>query len=177
MHTLRFVPIALLAISAAGAQQQSQPAIRPLGGVVAKSTIFAGPRLTLRALPGGRVLVNDLGGRKVVMLDSTLSNVTVVADTTSATANAFSGRVGGLIAYRGDSSLFVDPTAMSMLLIDPQGKVGRVLSVPRSQDAMMLSGLQGTPAFDAAGKLVYRAPPNFGMPQMGPNGPIGMPTP
>ena len=179
MKTLRFLPTALLAISAAGAQQQSQsqPAVRQLGGVVAKSTIFASPRLTLRALPGGRVLVNDLQGRKVVMLDSTLSNVTIVADTTSATANAFSGRVGGLIAYRGDSSLFVDPTAMSMLLIDPQGKVGRTLSVPHAQDAMMLTGLQGTPAFDAAGKLVYRAPPNFGMPQLGPNGPMGPPTP
>ena len=176
MKTLRFLPIALLAISAAGAQQ-SPPAIRQLGAVVAKSTIFASPRMTVRALPGGRVLVNDLQGRKVVMLDSTLSNVTIVADTTSATANAFSGRVGGLIAYRGDSSLFVDPTAMSMLIIDPQGKVGRVLSVPRSQDAMMLTGLQGTPAFDASGKLVYRAPPNFGLPQMGPNGPVGPPTP
>ena len=175
MHTLRFIPIALLATTVASAQQQ--PTIRQLGPVVAKSTIFASPRLTVRALPGGRLLVNDLAGRKVVMLDSTLSNATVVADTTSATANAFSGRVGGLIAYRGDSSLFVDPQAMSMLLIDPQGKVGRVLSVPRSQDAMMLSGVQGTPAFDASGKLVYRAPPNFGMPQFGPNGPVGMPTP
>src|SRR5689334_24597965 len=114
MPTLRFIPIALLAISAAGAQQQ-QPAIRQLGPVVAKSTIFSGPRLTTRALPGGRVLVNDLVGRKVVMLDSTLTNATVVADTTAATATAYSGRVGGLIAYRGDSSLFIDPQAMSML--------------------------------------------------------------
>src|SRR5689334_19055231 len=110
MLTLRFIPIAFLATTVAGAQQQ--PAIRQLGPVVAKSTIFASPRLTVRALPGGRLLVNDLAGRKVVMLDSTLANVSVVADTTSATANAFSGRMGGLIAYRGDSSLFVDPQAM-----------------------------------------------------------------
>src|SRR5262245_59235648 len=111
MRLSRILPVALIAISTAGAQQQ--PAIRPLGGVVAKSTIFSGPRLTVRSLPGGRVLVNDLVGRKVVMLDSSLTNATIVADTTAATANAFSGRIGGLIAYRGDSSLFVDPQAMS----------------------------------------------------------------
>jgi hypothetical protein len=175
MQTLRVLPIALLAVSAAGAQQQ--PAIHQVGAVAAKSTVFASPRLTIRALPGGRVLVNDLVGRKVVMLDSTLTNATVIADTTAATATAYSGRVGGLIAYRGDSSLFIDPQAMSMLVIDPQGKVGRVMSVPRSQDAMMLTGIQGMPAFDASGRLVYRGAPNFGFARFGPNGPAAPPTP
>src|SRR5205809_1009177 len=71
-----------------------------------------------RHLPAG-VLVNDVQTRRLLMFDSTLTHVTVVADTTSATANAYSGRMGGLIAYRGDSSLFVDPQSMSMLVIDP----------------------------------------------------------
>ena len=175
MRLLRTIPIALVAITAASAQQQ--PAIRPLGATVAQSTIFASPRVTIRALPGGRVLVNDFVGRKVVMLDSTLTHETIVADTTPATASAYSGRVGGLIAYHGDSSLFIDPQSMSMLVIDPQGKVGRVMSVPRTQDAMMLTGVQGLPAFDASGRLVYRGAPNFGFRGFGPNGPVAPPTP
>src|SRR5438874_8628737 len=49
----------------------------------------------------------------------------------SATANAYGTRPGGLIAYRGDSTLFVDPASLSMLLIDPNGKIARVRSEER----------------------------------------------
>jgi hypothetical protein len=96
------------------------------------------------------------------MFDSTLSTTTVVADTTSATANAYGTRPGGLIAYRGDSSLFIDPASLSMLLIDPNGKIGRVMSAPRAQDVgFLIGGPFGNPGFDAQGRLVYRAPPRF----------------
>src|SRR5205814_39180 len=89
---------------------------------------------------------------------------TVLADTTPATASAYGGRIGGLIAYRGDSTLFVDPQSQSMLVIDPAGKVGRVMAVPRSQDATMLGNpMMGTPALDASGRLVYRGFPRFQM--------------
>jgi hypothetical protein len=127
--------------------------------------------LGVRALPGGRVLVNDPQGRRVVLLDAALAAATVVADSTSATANAYGGRFGGLLAYRGDSSLFVDPASLSMLVIDPAGKVARVMSVPRSQDVIAIAGVaSGTPGFDAAGRLVYRVVPRPAMPPMGPNG-------
>jgi hypothetical protein len=117
---------------------------------------------SIRHLPNGRVLVNDVVGRRVVMFDSALTSVTVVADTTSATANAYGVRPGGLIAYRGDSTLFVDPASLSMLLIDPNGKIARVMSAPRAQDVgFLVGGPFGNPGFDPAGKLVYRAPPNF----------------
>src|SRR5438045_8810047 len=103
----RIVLTALIAGGTAGAQQQ--PPIRLLPAIAAKSSGQWSTIIGLRALPGGRVLVNDAVGRKVVLLDSTLAPVTVVADTTSATATAYSGRIAGLIAYRGDSTLFVDP--------------------------------------------------------------------
>src|SRR5207244_1770744 len=110
------------------------------------------------------VLVNDVQNRRLLLFDTTLSAFTVVADTTPATANAYSSPVGGLIAYRADSSLFVDPRAQSMLVIDPAGKVGRVMAVPRSQGAMMLGNpMMGTPALDASGRLVYRGFPRFQM--------------
>ena len=160
-----------LASSLAGAQQR--PAIRQLGAVVAKSTEPLGGVNTIRQLPGGRVLVNDPQKRRVLLFDPSLGTFTVVADSTSATANAYSGRMGGLIAYKADSTIFVDPQSLSMLVLDGNGKVARVMSVPRSQDAMMLA--VGGAAFDAAGRLVYRGPPNFRPPPIGPNGPTAAP--
>jgi hypothetical protein len=117
---------------------------------------------TVRHLPDGRVLVNDIVGRRVVMFDSALSLVTVVADTTSATANAYGVQPGGLIAYKGDSTLFVDPASLSMLLIDPSGKVARVMAAPRANGVgFLVGGPFGNPGFDPKGRLVYRAPPSF----------------
>jgi hypothetical protein len=143
-------------------QAQSMPPVRQLGPVTAVSKEALGAVTTVRALPDGRVLVNDIVGRRVLMFDSTLSATTVVADTTSATANAYGTRPGGLIAYRGDSSLFIDPASLSMLLIDPNGKIGRVMSAPRAQDVgFLIGGPFGNPGFDAQGRLVYRAPPRF----------------
>jgi hypothetical protein len=139
---------------------QSLPPIRQLGPVTAVSHDSLGAVSGIRALPNGRVLANDIVGRRVLMFDSTLSLVMVVADTTSATANAYGTRPGGLIAFRGDSTLFVDPASLSMLLIDPNGKVARVMSGPQDL-GFLIGGPFGTPGFDPSGKLVYRAPPNF----------------
>lgn len=133
------------------------PPVRPLGKVTASSGELLTAVSQVRALPDGRVLVNDNGGRKIVLFDAGLAAFTVVADTTSATANAYSSRAGGLIPWKGDSTLFVDPTSLSMLVIDGRGQIARVMSVPRPQEANSLVGGQnGTPAFDAQGRLVYR---------------------
>ena len=146
--------------AAAGAQQ---PPIRQLGAIAAKSTVTWNNIIGLRALPGGRVLVNDVVGRKIVLLDSSLAQLSVVADTTAATATAYSGRIASIIPYRADSTLFVDPQSMSMMVIDPNGKMtSRVMALPRSEDAGALGGLQGSgSALDARGRLVYRAPFRF----------------
>jgi len=162
----------------AGAQQQ--PPIRQLPPILAKSAVTWNNILGVRGLPGGRVLVNDIFGRKVVLLDSTLSPITIVADTTPATATAYAGRIASIIPYHGDSTLFVDPQSMSMVVIDPNGKMGRVMALPRSQDACMLGGALGNSAgLDSKGRLVFRAPMRFIMngapPQHG--GLPPMPTP
>ena len=163
MRRISALLVCASAASVAGAQQAPIPAVRPLGAVTAKSSTQLGNVFNLRHLPNGNVLVNDVAGRKVVMLDASLNETSVVADSTGATANAYSGRIGNLLAYRGDSTLFIDPTSMSMLVIDPSGKVGRVMSVPRSQDAAALGGPQAANAgFDAKGRLVYRGAFRFG---------------
>ncbi|MEJ7809936.1 MAG: hypothetical protein WKG32_05890 [Gemmatimonadaceae bacterium] len=155
---------------AAGQAAGHGPPVRQLGPVVAKTTEPLATVAGIRGLPGGGVLVNDIVKRRVLLFDSTMTTFTVVADSTSSTANAYGPRPGGLIQYRGDSTLFVDAASLSMLVIDPAGKITRVMSVPRTQDASFLAGgAFGGVGFDAAGRLVYRST-NFVMPKRPPGG-------
>ncbi len=166
----------MIATLAPAAGAQARPPIRQLGAVHASTTDTLGMVNNVRALPGGRLLINDATSRRVLLVDSTLTLISIVADSTSSTANAYGPRSGSLIAFRGDSTLFVDAASLSMLVIDPTGKIGRVMSVPRSQDAMMLAaGGLGTGAYYSNGYLVYRGMPGFRM-QMGPTGTPTMPS-
>ena len=151
--------VAIAAIASPVAAQQ-RPPVRPLGPVVAKASGTFASVSGVRPLPNGGLLVNDISGRKLVLYDAGLAASVVVADTTSATASAYAGQTGGLIPYRADSSLFVDPSSMSMMIVDGNGKISRVMSVPRTQDAMMLAGpLSTSVGFDPAGRLIYRESP------------------
>ena len=173
---IKLTSLILVTGFASAASAQQRPAIRQLGSVTAKSAEALSVVAGIRALPDGRVFVNDNNNRRVLLFDPALKTFTVVADSTAATATAFSGRIGGLIPYRGDSTIFADPTSLSMLVIDPNGKVARVMSVPRSQDAMMLANMgPGGAAFDASGRLVYRAPPNLRRPNITAGGGFTMP--
>lgn len=153
--------IAILALAASIAGAQQRPAIRQIGAVTAKSTETFSNVASVRALSSGGVLVNDVSGRRVLMFDPQLSKFSIVADSTSATANAYGGRTGALLAYRGDSSIFVDPSSVSMLVIDPSGKVGRVIAIPRAEDASFIGNSAGNASFDRQGRLIYRAPPRL----------------
>lgn len=157
MHTSRIVPIALLASFAASAEAQQRPPVREAGSVAAQSAEKFTDVAGIRALSNGSVLVNDRPGRRVLLFDPQLSAFTVVADSTSATGNAYSGPAGSLVAYRGDSSLFIDPASVSMLVLDPSGRVARVMAIPRPDDAMMLGSSLGNPTFDGRGRLIYRS--------------------
>jgi hypothetical protein len=144
-------------VAAVAHAQQSRPPVRQLGPAIATSQAF-GAVSAVRQLPGGRLLVNDPMRRQVVLLDSSLKTIAIVADTTIATKSAYGTRGGGLLAYRGDSTLFVDPASLSMLVIDPSGKVARVMAAPRANDVQFLvGGPFGNPGFDAKGRLVYRS--------------------
>jgi hypothetical protein len=121
----------------------------------------------IQALPGGKLLVNDPSRRQLVLLDSNMKQIAVVADTTAATKAAYGTRGGGLLPFRGDSALFVDPNSLSMLVVDPAGKIARIMAAPRANDVIfLLGGPQGNPGFDAKGRLVYRAQ-SFGPPRGG----------
>lgn len=171
------VALTVVQCVASVAVAQSLPPVRALGPVVRVSPADElGSVSSVRPLPGGRVLVNDIVRRQLVMLDSTFAREAIVADTTPATANAYGSRAAGLIPYRGDSSLFIDPGSLSMLVIDPVGKVARVMAVPRPNDAQfMVGGPFGTPGFDSKGRIVYRGFSRPNMPAQGAGGGPGSP--
>jgi len=111
----------------------------------------------VRPLRDGNLLVHDLSRRQVVILDRSLALKSFVVDTNASSAGGYISRLAGLLPYRGDSSLFVDPQAMTMSVIDDTGALVRVMAIPRPQDAdRMIGGPFGTPGVDPSGHIVYR---------------------
>jgi hypothetical protein len=134
------------------------PPVRSLGPVLAVSTEPMAAVSQVRSLPGGRLIVNDNTGRRLLMFDSTLTSVSVIADTIAGSPQAYGSIRGGLIAYRADSTLFVDPALLSMLAIDPTGKIVRTRAVPDAREVnFLIGGPYGTPGLDPQGRLVYKA--------------------
>lgn len=151
------------------------PPIRRIESAQYVSTEMLGAITTVRHLPDGRILLNDGTRRRLLLLDSTLKTVGIVLDSLTEVQNAYGTRAGSLIPFRGDSTLFVDAATYAMLVIDPQGKIVRVRSVPRAQDASYIAQQNTSwpvPGFDGAGRLVYRIPAQAAAPTMRQSGDI-----
>ena len=158
-HALVLSTAAAAIASAQGAAPSGAPKVvlRQLPAATATSTDSLGSVAAVRQLPNGNVLVNDQARRRVVLMDPTMKVIGLVADSTSSTNNAYGVRPGGLLPYRGDSTLFIEPAGLSMLVIDPAGKIIRTMAAPRANDVNFLVGGQfGNPGFDTQGRLVYR---------------------
>src|SRR5256885_16638602 len=84
--------------------QSSLPPIRQLGPVTAVAKDSLGAVSGIRALPGGRLLVNDIIARRGVLFDSPLPPPPAGSDTTRAPANAYGRRGGGPSACHRASS-------------------------------------------------------------------------
>lgn len=135
------------------AAQQAVP-VRDLSAPDAKTTQHFGNIFGLRQLAGGNVLVNDGVRRQLVMLDPSFNKRTVVIDSAAEGGQSYGPRASPLIPYLADSSLFVDGTSLSLLVIDPQGRVAHVMSAPKPGDLRFLAG--SASGVDAQGNLVYR---------------------
>lgn len=154
---MRIVAIVLALMSARALAAQKAPAVRqigPLERVSADSISLKSVSIAL-AMPGGRVMVDDNVGRRVIVLDSMLSRATVAADTTAGTANAYGTNWATLIRYRGDSALLIAPATLSMLVLSPTGATARVMAIPRPDDAQSFGSSFGPVVLDARGRLVY----------------------
>lgn len=148
-----------LACTATAGLSQQPPPVRQIGTVTAVSRDSLAS-VTAAVEVGGRVLVNDITARRVLLFDSTLANPTVVADSDGTNGEAYGARPGTLMAFRGDSALLITPASLSMLVLTPQGRVARVMAMPPAGAGLpaLLGSIFGTPGFDTHGRLVFFAP-------------------
>lgn len=148
----------LVALATAPLVAQQLPPVRPLGPITHVSpTGLLGAVSLVRPLSGGGVIVNDVRRRQLVLFDSSLSRVKVIADTSPTSEIRYTSGMAGLLSYRGDSSLFIDMQALAALVLDANGKVARVTALPSNRDAYaMVGGPFGNPGFDPDGRLVFR---------------------
>jgi hypothetical protein len=145
------------------------PPVRRIATASALSTEPLGSIVSVRELPDGRVLLNDGTRRRLLLMDTTLRTTAVVLDSLTEVANTYGTRQGTLIPYRGDSTAFVDPASLAVIVLDAAGQVTRVRSVWRVQDLPWLSGgFYGWPATDARGRIVYRVPARPAPPAVAP---------
>jgi hypothetical protein len=172
MRRSPFVLLATLVAGVAHAQQQLLP-IRPLGAIVATTSEELMSVWQVHPLSDGHVLVNDPIGKRLLLFDSTLTHFTVVADTSASAAKKYTA-MSGLLAYAGDSSLFIDGGSLSMLIIEPGGKINRVMAAPKGDlGGVGYSYMQDYgAAFDGVGHVVSKWPPNRPALVRGPTGAI-----
>src|SRR5579862_3340505 len=160
----RFPLLPALALSLATSLGAQLPPVRQLGPIVAAANDLLGTLPSVRVISGGRVLVSDGIKRRLLLFDSTLKNPTVILDALGAASRGFpsapnpSQRSGTLIAGRGDTTLFLDLPARSLLSIDGDGKLGKVIALPRVDDAQTIAtpAMYGQPVIDSGGRLIYR---------------------
>lgn len=184
-----------LSITVTGGAQQTPPIPAPADSVPGATSSLGGPGVRplpqatvsakdplmvtgVRALSDGRVLVNEGTRRRLLLFDSTLTQIAVIADSATGAGNAYGTRAGTLLAHLADSSLLIDVTSLSMLVIDPDGKIVRVRAVPRSTDVTYIGGgspTYGFPGFDAEGRLIYRGPTPSAIPRIPQGGGVLIP--
>jgi hypothetical protein len=159
MRILSPTVLTLVVCATAGAAQtQTLPAVRQLGAPIATSPKTFRLVNFVRALPNGRLLANDAIAHRLFLLDTSFQQLAIVADTGAGVATPYGSRGGGLLPFLADSSLFVDASTPAIDVIDPTGKVVRVMSLPTPRDVggMTQSSRAGWPSTDARGRLIYR---------------------
>jgi len=149
---------------------------RTLTSVDARSRVLFSSVATVRPLKNGNVLVHDLNGGRIVLLDSALDSLAVVGSGTLGTNDAYSSPFGALIAWLADSSVFVDPESASMFLFDEHGRPGRIATLPpRLPSKCLARGASGHAVLDIQHRILCRMPPaaQFGQRQ----GKLALPVP
>lgn len=127
----------------------------------ATTTETLGAVLGLRQVAGDKVLVNDARRRQIKLFDASLATSTIVLDSAAGSSNSY-GPIGApLIPYVGDSSLFANRGARSVLVFDERGQVARALALPNPADFGSLQTATG--GVDSKGRLIYLGS-NRGMP-------------
>ncbi|MFO0074413.1 MAG: hypothetical protein ACK55A_20335, partial [Gemmatimonas sp.] len=135
----------------------AQLPVREVTAAIARSAQPILSATMVRPLSDGSVLVNDVQKRQLLRFDASLKNTLVVADTARGALMPYGQRPVGLLPYAGDSSIVVDASTLSLVVIDGMGRTVRVMASPRPNDINLLTSANlGSHAFDAKGRLYYR---------------------
>lgn len=157
-----------------GSQEPRVPVDR-LQPLAAADSMRFGSIFGVRELADGRLLVNDAGARRLLLLSADLRTVSVVLDSTNQPDRWYGPLGSGILPYAGDTTLFVIAESQGLLLITPDGQKGRTMALPRPVEPAVLSGaLFGGPRIDAEERLIYRLNPRATPTSPGPS--TGEPT-
>lgn len=166
MRAMSCVSMVMCCVTASVVRAQVIP-IRQVGPAEAVAEKLTIPALT-RPLSDGRLIVGQ--GRSLLLFNAELASPRVVLDSTALTSGPGVSLPfpPAFIAGLADTTFVVDYNGSSLLTIEPSGKVGRVVALPRSRDASYLAFAFAsmTTFTDPKGRLVYRA--SFPSPPMPP---------
>ncbi len=113
--------------------------------------------LAIRELASGKVLVTDLGPKTLLLADlATGEQVNVGRNGQGPGEYQFPGE---LFPFRGDSVLLVDRVGRRVLVVSPEGKLGRSIPFPEG-----LSGLPDARGADRQGRIYFQGSPFRGEP-------------
>ncbi|HTR78146.1 MAG TPA: hypothetical protein VMH39_08545 [Gemmatimonadaceae bacterium] len=129
--------------------------LRQVGPVVAHGFRAGAGMVGLR---DGEVLVADPLAGGLSLMDSTLSGRVFVAgvpDTEPRLPVDAPAPLTALIRFTGDSIVFADGATESLRLLDPAGRLARVISLPPGVPLAPLVDQQCHPGFDARGGLIF----------------------
>lgn len=140
-----------LAASSLASQSIAEIPIRDL--VIDATSAESFGSIRARTLPDGRIMVNDVAYRQLVIFDSHFGNRTVVLDSMGSRGHVYPQTGGRLIPHLADSSFLVDLASQSLLVIAPAGIVARVAAVPNTNHLNFVAAPNS--GVDANGNLVY----------------------
>ncbi|MEO7362317.1 MAG: hypothetical protein ABI120_18445 [Gemmatimonadaceae bacterium] len=149
------VAVALVASVAAvrSGRAQSPIQVRELSAPTAKSAQTFGSILGVREIANGKLLVNDARRRQLSVLDAKLANKSIVIDSVSVGRQGYGRYAAPIIPYLGDSTLFVDAEALSLVVLDQNGAAARVSAAPKPSDLHSMA--YQASGSDPKGNLLY----------------------
>src|SRR5438552_11588047 len=109
MNLMKPIVLPAILLGTASLLAAQAPAVHLINAQTASSKPVLGSPVAVRQLSSGRLIVNDIQKRQLVMFDPALSTATIIADSSSGGANSYGPAPGALISYAADSSLFIDP--------------------------------------------------------------------
>ncbi len=112
---------------------------------------------SVQALRSGRLIVTDVGGRQVYHVDPRSGQRSAVGRQGQGPGEY--QFPGDLLPWRGDSLLLADRASRRLLVVTPEGKLGRTLPYPEG-----LGGLPDARGADRSGRVYLQGSPFRGEP-------------